>query len=452
MNDSLSNQKVRKQIASVTSEFLKTRLILSQEILKADEKECMSLQQFIDEVERMWKSAVPKESIDRFIAQKRHCLVINDHEIDELCSLVNESLEKYCIGDFSCFSEFPLLIEIVLSNMNSNLEFDDLLTHDEKEERYFNIYKWKTISSNEKKYGVDYRVQGSFSWGEGSDFSIHDIDGTCFAKIGLDGEKMWTMQNNSKEESDYLLAKNLFIGKAEESCEMYDLFLEKKDKAAIYYKQLYHDITDKLKRTNERKEAVMFSFNINDFFDLHQVSYLKENYYEHSELKRALLVVNNFSQLTESEKEQIEEVVSSAAEYWKNVVEANILNNEWYERGEHTFRKEERLSKDNEEKVELFEKYLKDEIRADLIAYKESSVNCKYEPCHYLRKSLAKTGLNVMDLYGLFQSDIHMHIRENEIKITKSFQYKEKEEQIIDCTLQTKKNREYVKNKMLLRK
>ena len=200
-------EKARELIAKGSSEFLKARMQITREIISNKNIQTITLDEYIKGLQKC-----RGREINEYRKQNMCRVLVNNDEIDELVSLVKESLTKYSIGDFGYTGGFSHLINGALSNFEKKLNDDKTLSTEERKCKLEAIAKWKEFSYGNYAFGIDPRIRGRVSWRYFDEFYIFDSKEQMVCKVGLDGTDKMIAENIRIYPEDILLSNKLFMG------------------------------------------------------------------------------------------------------------------------------------------------------------------------------------------------------------------------------------------------
>ena len=378
MNKIELTSDARKLIADVASEFLQTRIELSQDILNNEGKQNITLDDFICSIE---KCKNDNNLLNLFIDQNYNRIVFNSLEIKEFVDLIHESLKKYDIDferNFSWGGRFSSLIKFAFSNIEKDFEnkiHEQTLTKEDLK-KYETITKWKYVAnSKDFSFGINPQIEGEVHYDKKlKTFAIYNSERFLVAGISFNAIEKKVTKYIEKE--DIFPAKNTFLHLTfpNNTCE-----IEKKPFDLIYLKKeingkekmfpfLYFYDEGRIIRVSEEGEEVKDTtpsvINITDYLNMIGFSRYINSVYTNKELVNILERCRTFSLLSEEKKEQLDLAVNYATNWWINAIIHPEFSTEDTKVSivMHLLTGQKEL-KIEENKIEKFKEYLSDEIR-----------------------------------------------------------------------------------------
>lgn len=457
----LSNE-VRKKIAGAVENFYRTRLNYSQEIV-ASQQDAITLKEYIqmhDDILKEFEINSPtnEKNVDFLINSKgekiiileknykkihekkldlinkySHKIVLDPFFINDLISIVRESIMKYGLSHNNISGDFSWVIQDAIENYEKHLQKDQDLTKQEKYKKTI-ISKAKYILYGDKsECGIDSRVNG-FATINSDEFEISDAEEYTIFAIDLNGnDKMNTIKRKGHE--NIFLSKNLFVRytdlieiKQENSKEKMRIVygwcmppFTFDDSSKIEYIEKYN-----LKTFNINNE--LDTITLNDYFELYGLSFLYEDVYKTYDLKQIIHACKKWITMPEEEKENLNYIIDIATNWWANALQNPQFNNGGYF---------EWLANDiineikyTDEQIINFKKYLHDEILKGIITQANNVLTLRvdYGPDEYLLNACHKANIDA-DIVS-FPCKTKMYITDK--KICVNLGYQSEEETIYD--------------------
>lgn len=403
------NEKAKELIAEYSTNFLRTRMKLTQEILNSNDTNTITLTTYNNGLDEINKN--DRRTLSKYEENNISRILVTDEEIEELVNLVHVSLSTYSISDSAYSYPFSSLISDALRNLTQSNDYDLLMT----------INKWINISYGEHGFAIDPRIQGRVDWRYFDEFVITDSNNNLVAKIGLDGtDKLIT--ENTKQEEDVLIANNIIFGKlvvnndkTNDPQTFFTFFLKKVIDDEIKYKALFY--CDELITDNKDDNAYVIPLdNFNTVLSSRNLDYLIEDYYDREAFEKAAITLSRINNITNEEKEKIEEVISVAVNWWAEACLFASYANDFALHSENGTVSATYIPLLSHAKLELFKHYLGNEIRSVLMAGQNNiSLNVNYEPDHYL--STASNKANSLEGTVSFPIKTRMTISKDEVAV-----------------------------------
>lgn len=408
---SVPTERARQLIADATEKFLRTRMQMTQKIILSKGLATITLDDFTKGLNNATKNG--GESKWKYYEDNIGKIAISNEEIEELVSLVRESITKYYNNNSAFSGNFCYFIDGTIKSLYESIDTNKLLNSEEKKAKLKIIEKWRnTYSSSYTSYGIDPRIDGTVDWGYSDEFSIaNEKSRVCV--IGFDGTEK--LQSDIQVE-ELLLDNNLFVGVA--YCrnsegimeEMLPVILLKVDdnkaKSVLGGRQF------PIGKQGDNDEYVDLTLKFHDYLELKGMSYFKEELYDVETFCRIVLIHDKLNKLSDEKKEKISKVTDCAVDWWAKVISSSLkttwLDEYCCECKEEVFDEDGNLipevkvydsindkPKYSHEEMEKFRFNLKNEISAELILHdKECRLYFVHgRACNIIDKAAAKAGL-----------------------------------------------------------
>ena len=136
------NEDLRKELARVTVKYLRSRMLLTQQIIKNKEDKIdfdvfMALYNRFEDTIEMKKeneesvleingTKIPMKDFlisgkDKLVKIKSDYIILTENQIDEIMEYVKESIEKYGIGENCFYSNETYFLRRVLRTLKENI-------------------------------------------------------------------------------------------------------------------------------------------------------------------------------------------------------------------------------------------------------------------------------------------------------------------------------------------
>lgn len=202
--------QVRKEIARVTTTYLKNLLTLNSTIITLI-KEPISFDNFMSLYNKYHETIKYEDSLKRegkptnslkingetismrdlmvelkcaLVVNKADSIVLNDEEIDELIAYLRESIEKYGLGNIPCSLNENFFMRGVLRRLR-----DDMAENlsEESMEKYNRVSEFMSYVYFDENIGVQPEVSGRIEIGYGSLFKIVNSSGKVICNFTKEG-------------------------------------------------------------------------------------------------------------------------------------------------------------------------------------------------------------------------------------------------------------------------
>lgn len=413
----LSN-KVRKKIADAVNFFYKTRLNYSQEIV-ASQQDTITLEEYIqmhDDILKEFEVNSPtnEKTVDFLINSKgekiiilekyykgfhekeldlrnkySHKIVLDPIFINDLNSIVHESIVKYGLSHTDISGKFSWVIRDAIKNYEEHLQKSQNLTQLEEYKKTIISKANYILYGDKSECGIDLRVNG-FATINSDEFEISDTKEYTIFAIDLNGnDKMNTIKRKGHE--NIFLSKDLFV----RYTDLIEIKQENdREKMRIVCGWCMPPFTlDDSSKIEYIKKYNLKTFNINneldtikldDYFKLYGLSFLYEDIYKTDDIKQMIYACKKWITMPEEEKENLNHIIDIATNWWANALQNPQFNNGGYfERLANDIIKEIKYT---DEQIINFKKYLHDEILKGIITQNNNVLTLRvdYRPDEYL--------------------------------------------------------------------
>ena len=394
------NAKANEKIAKTVSEFLKTRMEYTRRLLEKSSDKKLSFSEFVSLIKSLENDS---RQIPIMVTNYGGRILYTDEEINELVSLVKESIEKYSITNFSyseyCKASLRSIIREAIINYINNLQVEKTLNPDnakEIDEKIEKLMNWKKVSPNEKCFGIDPRIDGQVGVSEQNGFSLYDSHRNLIDQIGFNGTK----KKITKKDEDILIADDLYVGAIcveDENGnveETYTVLLDKengKKKKAIIYTNKTYPVG---KRANRKEYIGTSCAPLNSVLAYSNLEYFTKDLYEDiDELNDVIDTYNGIKRLTKEEKEQYDKVIRVAADWWAEAVANPKFDNGDAFTSLFAAVLTADMQKPESGEIQRFKENLGLEILAGLIKNPNYfSLDVDYDPDYHLANAACKAG------------------------------------------------------------
>ena len=392
------NDEAKKIIADIAAKYLRTRMEISRELKIKEGKKPISYAMFKEEM-KIRKSDYSRR---RYMLQNKGNILFSDEEIDELVSLVHESLSNYTPLDSSFFGLFSYLVTDAL---------DTLAEHTTDEEKVKRIKQWRELAFCDQKYGIDERLEGRFEWDTSdNEFVLHDSNFEMTERIGFDGTDLMIANNREKHSENILLNDNLYFGKVikEDGENINTILLKKEEDGQTLYTAVGYD-----GKTYPNDICYIFQ-RMDEFLDRRDLSFLKKHFYTQNQIYKIIDASINYPNMSDEEKEKIDTLADKASDWWMTKVSDRDFDEDRI-KGKNTAQVAEIIRRELG-KLKDFKKYLGYEIKAELISKPyEVNIGVDYHPDEILTEATRRANIECDIL--TFPSKTKMSIIDNLIKV-----------------------------------
>lgn len=446
----LVTDKANKMIADETAAYLKSRILITQDIMKNEGIVPISFSDFVktinsfDEKDFGGRRKYYKENIGR--------ILFNQEEIEEIVNITHESI--YFFNTFN--SSFDYAFSHIIQNIVDNY-YDETKKNLEEEKKYGDAKKisklenelqkaekWKTVSYVEENFWIDSRIEGRLSFGYIDRFDITDSNRNLVCVIGFDGTDIMAKSNRHKVDEDILLKDNLYFGVLRTKSKKldYTVLLKKNIEGTEMIKDVC--INEELYHTDEKESEKVYASPIesfNSFLDRKGLSFLKDNLYTKQQFVRIKHILSYIKDISNEDLDKIDRTSKAAAEWWANAIKKPTFNNGDLKASLFATLMSNKLLEPKEDKIEKFKEYLFNEIKAELIFNYHNgyaALRVDYEPDDILTRAAKKANLNT-DIMS-FPWKTTMEIRNYVVNVKKG--YGENKQVIFDANVNPLKTNE----------
>ncbi len=426
------NEDLRKEIARVTVKYLRSRMLLTQQIIKNKEDKIdfdvfMALYNRFEDTIEMKKeneesvleingTKIPMKDFlisgkDKLVKIKSDYIILTENQIDEIMEYVKESIEKYGIGENCFYSNETYFLRRVLRTLKENISDKE----QDKKKRVGDFLSYFYLNESQ---GFNRGISGRIQCGGNKIFEIITHDFKTFCTFDKDIKTLIC----TISDEDILLADNIYFGKYIKSPDCEDirgLFLLKEDKKLkfiSYDNELYDEVDEKT------GIGVQLYFKLNTFLSVSGLSYLKRDIYNKDSFYQLIDVYNNSLKITSQEKEQIEKIIETAVNWWADVIKhPKFDNGDKSIAGGIAMVLSEQINagrpKQDEINIEKFKTILGNKIRTSLMSnYGEIILDVDYNPTGVLREIIAESKLEAQ-----FPCKTIMWVFKNKIDVSYCF-------------------------------
>lgn len=452
----LSN-KVRKKIADAVKIFYKTRLNYSQEII-ASQQDTITLEEYIqmhDDILKEFEVNSPtnEKTVDFLINSKGEKIIILEkyykefHEkkldlrnkysrkivldpifINDLNSIVHESIMKYGLSHTDISGEFSWVIQDAIENYKEHLQKSQNLTQLEEYKKTIISKANYILYGDKSECGIDLRVNG-FATINSGEFEISDAEEYTIFAIDLNGnDKMNTIKRKGHE--NIFLSKDLFV----RYTDLIEIKQEDdREKMQIVYGWCMPPFTlDDSSKIEYIKKYNLKTFNINneldvikldDYFKLYGLSFLYEDIYKTDDIKQMIYACKKWITMPEEEKENLNHIIDIATNWWANALQNPQFNNGGY--FDYLANDIRNNTKYTDEQIINFKKHLHDEILKGIITRANNVLTLRvdYGPDEYLLNACHKANIDA-DIVS-FPWKTNMYITDKKICVNVGYQSEE---------------------------
>lgn len=408
--EEIITERARQLIADATEKFLRTRMQMTQKIVSSKGLPTITLDEFTEGLNNATKNG--GKSKWKYYKDNINRIAISDEEIEELVSLVRESITK-CFNSSAFSGIFSGYIDDTMKVLYKSIYADRQLKSDEKEAKLKIIEKWRNTNvGSSTSYGIDRRVDGSVSWAYNDEFSIANNKYSLVCVIGFDGTEK--LQSDIQVE-ELLLENNLFTGVA--YCrnsegimeEIMPVVLLKVDDNTA--KSVLDGREFPIGKQEDNDDYVDLILKFNDYLELKGVPCIKEELYDDETFYRIVLIHDKRNSFTDEKKKKISKVADCAVDWWAKVISSSFKRT-WEDEyccecKEEVFDEDGNLipeveifesindkPKYSEEEMKEFKFNLKNEISAELTLDKECRLGFDhFHACNIINRAASKAGL-----------------------------------------------------------